>query len=468
MPSEGLTGLFVVQARRAEILAEQGRRDVIDALRRHEIGLHGRDHHPVNPEIVEGLGWRAGVAALRPIERAELALLGRVFDVAPVCLSEHRGHAAPQAFALAAELGLPYLFGFPSAPPRHSVSWYAGALNVPFDSPAPEFLGFFPAVFDDALPDDAAFAALLGRLRAHVARALAAGLPLLVVFACHPERLYYAGPLERWQYGNGRNHGRAAVPPGVESRRAPGEVRRALANFRALVRFVRDAPGVEPITVADLVRRYSGGGGDVAVTRAELTEAATRALADRQIAPGGECSPAETLLGFADSLVRVAAGGPPPERIARRAALGPTEPPPLAPEAPHLGAADLVDLAGRLLAAAAETGHLPAALPAAGRVVGLGSAVRRAGRCVPGGGARRGADGRPAHRARQLAALPGAGGAAGRARAPVHRGPADPTRPLHRGRRAAHAATDLDAQASPARALSAARRSPRRGQGGCW
>jgi hypothetical protein len=42
LAAEGLTGLFVLHARRAEILAEQGRRDVIQALRRHEIDLHGR------------------------------------------------------------------------------------------------------------------------------------------------------------------------------------------------------------------------------------------------------------------------------------------------------------------------------------------------------------------------------------------------------------------------------------------
>src|SRR5579862_4016196 len=85
LSEEGLTGLFVVQARRAEILAEQGRADVIAALRRHEIGLHGRDVHPVVPEIVAGLGWDAGVAALAEAEGGELDTLGRVFDVTPVC-----------------------------------------------------------------------------------------------------------------------------------------------------------------------------------------------------------------------------------------------------------------------------------------------------------------------------------------------------------------------------------------------
>ncbi len=71
---EGLTGLFVVQARRAEILREQRRHDVIQALRQHEVGLHGRDVHPVLPEVVEGLGWDQGVEALLSVEARELLI----------------------------------------------------------------------------------------------------------------------------------------------------------------------------------------------------------------------------------------------------------------------------------------------------------------------------------------------------------------------------------------------------------
>jgi hypothetical protein len=372
LTDEGLTGLFVLHARRAEILAEQGRRDVIAALRRHEIGLHGRDVHPTVPELVEGLGWEAGVAALLATERAEVATLGRVFDVAPVCLSEHRGLGAPQVFAVARHLGLPYLFGFPAAPPRHSVSWYAGALNVPFDSPVPDFLGFFPAVFDDVLADDAAFTGLHARLRAHIARALAADLPLLVVFVCHPERLCHAGPLEVWQYGNGRNHGRAAVPPGVEVRRSRAEIDRALANVRTLLRSLRATPGLTPVTVAEVARRY--GRQAERVGRAELLDLATRALAERQIPIGATVSPAQALLAFAHALAAVARGGDLPDHVPCVEVLGPTAPPPLAPEAPRLARAHLADLAARLLAhVRASGGHLPAALPIDGREVGLGA-----------------------------------------------------------------------------------------------
>jgi hypothetical protein len=309
------------------------------------------------------------VAALLESERGEVETLGRVLDRPPACLSEHRGFGAPQLFPVARQLGLPYLFGFPAAPPSHSVSWYAGALNVPFDSPVERFLGFFPAVFDDALPDDRLFASLLERLRAHVAAADAAGLPLLVVFTCHPERLCYDGPLERWQYGNGLNRGRAAVPPGALRRRGRAEVERALANLRSLARYLRDAPELAPTTVAELVGRYGAQPGELA--RAELAATAARALESRQVVGGPSASAAETLLAWCEAVA--APGSAPPSLSRRRDVLGPTEPPPLSPDRPALAPAELTELAGRLLAAAAETGHLPAALAVGGGALGLGS-----------------------------------------------------------------------------------------------
>jgi hypothetical protein len=103
---EGIVAQFVIHARRAEILAEFGREDLIAAMRRLEIGLHGRDVHPVLPEVVEGLDWHAGVEAMRAVEGEELKLLGRVFDVQPTCLSQQRHQAAPQAYGVARELGV--------------------------------------------------------------------------------------------------------------------------------------------------------------------------------------------------------------------------------------------------------------------------------------------------------------------------------------------------------------------------
>jgi hypothetical protein len=59
--------------------------------------------------------------------------------------------------------------------------------------------------------------------------------------------------------------------------------------------------------------------------------------------------------------------------IPRRDVLGPLTSPPLAPATSTLGVGDVIALADDLLSTASETGHLPAALRAAGAEIGLGS-----------------------------------------------------------------------------------------------
>lgn len=345
----GVPALFVVQARRIALWSSQSRSDVIDAVRHHELGLHGRDVHPTAPEMAEHLGWRDGVAALGAAEREEVELFGRVFGGPPACLSEHRCQSAPQLFAVARELRLPYVFGLPGLAP----CWYAGALNLPFDA-------MFPAVFDDVLHDDSLFDGMLARLRAHVE---ACATPLLILFVCHPERLCYVGPVERWRFGNGTNVGE--VPRGVDVRRSRTEVERALTNLRTLLAWLRDVPDVTPVTLAELVRRY--GSRPETLDASELAAVATQAVATRQIVGGAATSAAEVLVGWAEAVADRSGAGRSPVR--RRDVLGPLAVPPLVPSTPTLSREALPRVAGRLIAEADANGHLPAVVDG----IGLGS-----------------------------------------------------------------------------------------------
>jgi hypothetical protein len=226
-------------------------------------------------------------------------------------------------------------------------------------------------VFDDVLHDDSGFARRFAQLRQHVRRSLAVDLPLLVVFVCHPERLCYSGAIEQWVYGNGVNHGRAAVPPSAEVRHDRMQIERALLNFRTLVRYLRDTPGLEPITVGDVIRRY--GRQEQRISRSALTEVAIRATNEREIVVGGGVSAGEALLGFAESLRQQTGGSSVPDTVERRDVLGPTEAPPLMPELPSLSSSQLDFVATELARGVRETGHLPFAVGVDGHRVGLGS-----------------------------------------------------------------------------------------------
>jgi len=96
-------------------------------------------------------------------------------------------------------------------------------------------------------------------------------------------------------------------------------------------------------------------------------------LRSRRIPVGGALSAADAVLGFALSVAQRAEYGRLPERVERIDALGPTQPPPLAPGVPSLSEHEVVDLARLLVQRTRETGHLPAALEVRSRDVGLGS-----------------------------------------------------------------------------------------------
>ncbi|MBI2941559.1 MAG: hypothetical protein HYY04_14085 [Chloroflexi bacterium] len=369
---EGLVATYLFQAERAEQLAAHGRWDVIRKVARHEVGLHGRDRHPVHPETIETLDWEAGVEALARIEGEELATLGRVFDRPPVGSSQHGPYSAPQLYEVVRRRAEPYLFGFPAAPPLYSVSRCWGALAIPFATPVPDFLGF-AGVYDRVLHDDEAFADALARLGEHVARCLAGGQPLLSVFLCHPERLVYPEPVTRWRYADGQNcpdhTWQHLVTPVCRSR---DEIGRALANFRQLVRALRGYPDVVPITVAELARRY--GHEPAWVRRSNLLEAAERAAQKREIVLGPPLSPAEAVVGWAQSLVQWQESGELPERLPHPTVLGPPAAPSACPAREALAPAEVITLGKALAREVNASGHLPADLTVGGARLGLGSA----------------------------------------------------------------------------------------------
>jgi hypothetical protein len=167
------------------------------------------------------------------------------------------------------------------------------------------------------------------------------------------------------------NRASTSVPPGIEHRRSRAEVERALVNFRTVIRYLRDAPGLNPIACRELAARY--GRQASALTRAELSQIASTASDHQHIPVGGQHSAADTVLGFAQSVVRRAEDGRLPDRVARLDALGPVEPPPLVPDVPAVRGDELVRAAGALLRRTRETGHLPASVGVDGGQVGLGS-----------------------------------------------------------------------------------------------
>jgi hypothetical protein len=60
----GIRATFKLVGEKSRVLERRGRRDVIDALRKHDIGYHSNWHsvHPAVAEYLAAAGWADGVA----------------------------------------------------------------------------------------------------------------------------------------------------------------------------------------------------------------------------------------------------------------------------------------------------------------------------------------------------------------------------------------------------------------------
>src|SRR5262249_53568797 len=64
LTKEGIKATFKVVGEKARTLERRGRQDVIDALKKHEIGYHSNYHsvQPTPAQYLSNLGWDEGVA----------------------------------------------------------------------------------------------------------------------------------------------------------------------------------------------------------------------------------------------------------------------------------------------------------------------------------------------------------------------------------------------------------------------
>src|SRR5581483_10006106 len=176
LDAEDLRGNFLFIAVRAQLLNARGRRDVVESLAKHEIGLHTLTaEHPCLPEYTAGKDWDTAVALARAHEAKGWEILQEVFGRDPACISHHAQYVAPYTFPVAKEFGVPHVYGYPAAPPLYSLSWYAGALNIPSADPVrlgTEVLSYFE-FGDENYSDEAGFERSLRALDRQIAACLA-------------------------------------------------------------------------------------------------------------------------------------------------------------------------------------------------------------------------------------------------------------------------------------------------------
>jgi len=363
MTEEGVTGTFFVIGEKARSLEKRGRRDVIEAMAKHDIGSHTNfgSIHPTVTEELEKAGWVEGYTMMRDQERAGIQELERLFGIPIKTLARHGGSYGPQLVAALGRMKAGYQ-GSPASLPGHDVVWFCNALNF-----SAQYAGF-----DDSYYRDDLFEPVFERLQADFPEVIRTS-QVLALFGGHPTKIraeefwdlnFYYGkntPQEEWR-----------IP-----RLRPQETMvTARKNFRRMMRWLKGRDDIEITTYRELMDVYSRQ--RERVSRDELRDAARRALREKTLAPTDDLSPAELFDLLAEAISGYHHGG----RISWTVSvwqhpLGPMEMP---PDTPGIGsvtldeAFGLAEKARRFFAGGrANRQWLPTSLDVRGARIGTGS-----------------------------------------------------------------------------------------------
>ena len=321
MSEEGVTGTFFVIGEKARSLESRGRRDVIAAMARHDIGSHTNrgSIHPTVTEQLEKAGWEDGVRLMIDQESSGIRDLERIFGVLVRTMARHGGSYGPQLVCALGRLNAGYC-GSPVSLPGRNVVWFCNALN---------FTGQYDG-FDDTYYRNDLFDPHFDKLKAE--------LPLLVpttdvlsLFAGHPTKIRCE---QFWDlnYYAGRNPGpgewKTPVLRPLES------MRTAQANFRRLVRYLKSREDIEITTFGSLMKVY--GDQREFITGADLRAIAENTMSTKTISGSEYFSPAEALAALAKAIVAYHGNGSLPPVVPVSRPLGPVTMPNPRPEISRL------------------------------------------------------------------------------------------------------------------------------------
>ena len=249
----GLRGSFQLVAEMVRTLARRDRSDVIEAIRRHEVGFHTTWHSkpPIHPAAVEGLSLAEGV---RWVLRTEAEGWGDVvgsFERVPVSYTPPGDSWTPATLLAMGALGVKVACAFPLRAATNPF-WYCGLLCLSYDLSFDSFMA-------DSLDEEQRFKAAFEEL----ARTREAGLLTLYT---HPTRLVTT---RFWDYA----FHRGAHPPADQRPPAPlhtaEHVRLIKDRMRRLLDWIQARPGVRFRDYAALHAGRRAAGRDLAVLLAE-------------------------------------------------------------------------------------------------------------------------------------------------------------------------------------------------------
>ncbi len=250
----GVNATFKIVGEKARTLEQRGRKDVIAALKKHEIGYHS-DNHSRQPTIavyLQHAGWDDGAAEFYRRESQGARDIERIFGVTPICYGQPGAAWASQTYPALKRMGIGmYLDEGSHVGIDDQPFYYGGMLNV---FKMRSTVARMDLKGGESLAEGKAkFQAARDKLRAQ------GGGTISIYY--HPCEWVHT------EFWDGVNFRRGANPPRSEWKlpvtRPAAETETAFKDFEQYVKFIKDQPGVRFVTADELMKLYA----DRALTR---------------------------------------------------------------------------------------------------------------------------------------------------------------------------------------------------------
>lgn len=360
LTDEGVTGSFFVIGEKARVMAKRGRKDVIEAMAKHDIGSHTNfgSIHPTVTEILESASWEEGINTMVNNESAGLRELEEIFEKPPHTLARHGGSYGPQLVAALGQLGTAYIYS-PVSLPGHNAVWFCNTLNFHGEGD----FGFF----DDTYYKDELFDSLFQKLDSKIPE-LTKDIEVISFFANHPSKVR---SIQFWDfnYYNGTN-------PRPEEWKTPElrpleSMENAKKNFRKLVNYLKNRDDIELTTYGRLRDEFSYQKNEI--SEKELLRIALEVIESRSIVMDKFYSPAEIMAAISSSLSHYNHSGKIPDVVKIRRPFGPIDMPREDPEITEISKDQGLYLANEVSGYIDLNNQLPSGFDIEGKTIGTGS-----------------------------------------------------------------------------------------------
>ncbi len=246
----GIKATFKVVGEKARVLEQRGRKDVIAALKKHEIGYHSNYHsmHPTPAEYLQNADWDEGIAEFYRREISGVKDIQRLFGQTPSCYGQPGSSWGPQSYPALQKMGINvYLDESNHVGIDEQPFYYGGMLNIfkmRSNVARMELFG------DNNLANGKAkFLAAYEKLKAK------GGGTISIYY--HPCEWVHQ------EFWDGVNFSRGANPPRSEWKlpktRTSEETEKAFRDFEAYVKFIKAQAGVRYVTANELKLIYEDG-----------------------------------------------------------------------------------------------------------------------------------------------------------------------------------------------------------------